>query len=447
MSAPVRVGDIIAGRYRIDDVLGHGGMGVVLMATHLVLDQRVAIKFLRREAMVDANAVERFVREAQAAARVQSEHVVRVHDVAQLEDGTPFIVMEYVEGMVLSTLLASRGPLAAHEALRYAVQTCEALAETHAAGIVHGDLKPDNIYIAGTSSGGLGRVKLLDFGISRILAPNETSTSSAFIMGTPAYMAPEQFGAAKVDARADLWAVGVLLYEMLSGAPPFAGDTPDQIRRAVLTGAVAPLQRPDLPAALEKLILQCLQKDPMWRYESASQLGAALAALQGLTPPAAIAPPAPVSPRSQRTMPTVVLPNRRRSGGTWTFAALAGFAVISVVLMVFTVSSSQRRAASPAPTTEAPSPVEATDEAALIDLESLTFEEEEDAEQAEHAEATPEHAEIGEAEAEPAPDPDALVTAPAAATATRRRTRARPARTVAPRPPAAQEGDRFGTRK
>ncbi len=337
MAVPVSVGSVVAERYRVDGILGSGGMGVVVMATHLVLKQRVAIKFLRPEVLADANAVSRFVREAQAAATVQNEHVVRVQDVAALPDGTPYIVMEYVEGMVLSTLIASQGRLPVGEAVRYAVQTCEALAATHAAGIVHGDLKPENIYIAGTG-GGPRRVKLLDFGISKIaLEDAGGARPSDVVMGTPAYMAPEQFEAGSVQARSDIWALGAVLYEMLAGAPPFLGETPDEIRVGVMSEPIAPIGRPDMPPGLEDVIQLCLHKNPEERWGSAAELAAALEeyAPAGSAPQRHVSlPPAANVRTSQKFVPTVVLSNRQKTGyGTWAFAAI-GMAIVALVLML-----------------------------------------------------------------------------------------------------------------
>jgi eukaryotic-like serine/threonine-protein kinase len=274
MTAPVLAGTVIADRYHVERVLGEGGMGVVVLATHLVLQQKVAIKFLRREVMFDADVVARFLREARAAAKVQSDRVVRVHDVATLADGTPYIVMEYFEGNDLATILTTRGPLPVQEAVRYMLQTCEALAETHAAGIIHGDLKPENIYIA-RSSDGVGRVKLLDFGISKIVMEDKT-TGLPNVAGTPCYMAPEQLEHGSFDLRADLWSLGTVLYELLVGQPPFLADTPEEICKRVVRSQLPPIRRQDVPEALRDVIVHCLAKDPARRFASATELALAL---------------------------------------------------------------------------------------------------------------------------------------------------------------------------
>lgn len=334
MSIPVALGTVIDERYRVDRVIGEGGMGVVMQATHLVLAQPVAIKFLRQQAMGDADAVRRFVREAQAAAKVQSEHIVRVHDVAVLPNGAPYLVMEYVEGEVLSSMLSARGPLPIREAVRYAVQICEALAMTHAAGIVHGDLKPENIYIAGFGDSPR-RVKLLDFGISKILY-DEPGGHHDVLMGTPAYMAPEQFETGTVQACSDIWALGAVLYEMLAGAPPFLRDSPDEIRAAVMSEPVAPIGRPDMPPGLYALIQLCLKKDPAERWSSAAELAAALeehAPLESTAQRLISLPPPPTVRTSQKFVPTVVLSDRRKGHGTWAVAAI-GMAIVGLVLLL-----------------------------------------------------------------------------------------------------------------
>jgi eukaryotic-like serine/threonine-protein kinase len=261
-------GIVVADKYRVERVLGEGGMGVVVAATHLGLDQRVAIKFLLPEAMRHKEAVERFQREAKVAAKVKSEHVARVHDVGALEGGEPFIVMEYLEGSDLRQLI-KEGLLPISDACEIALQACEALAEVHAAGIVHRDLKPSNLFVTRRADGS-PCVKLLDFGISKFnfcddLGTDPALTATAAIMGSPSYMSPEQLKSSKeVDARTDVWSLGAVLYEALTGRPAFAGETvPQVIARIASDEPASPTSlRAETPAPLDRAILACLEKKP-----------------------------------------------------------------------------------------------------------------------------------------------------------------------------------------
>jgi serine/threonine protein kinase len=218
-------GEIIGESWRVEKILGEGGMGLVVAAVHLGLEQEVAIKFLLPEAMRNKVAVERFLREAKVAAKVKSEHVARVHDVGTLEEGgVPYIVMEHLEGLDLGKLIDQEGALPIEEACEIAIQACEALAEVHAAGIVHRDLKPSNLFVTRKADGSPA-VKLLDFGISKLTSLggedpglDPALTQTATIMGSPSYMSPEQLKSTKeVDHRADVWSLGAVLYEAVTG--------------------------------------------------------------------------------------------------------------------------------------------------------------------------------------------------------------------------------------
>ncbi len=206
----VRAGDVVSGKFRIERVLGQGGMGVVVAAKHLQLDETVALKFLRAHAISDPDALARFTREARAAAKLKSEHVARVLDAGVTDDGTPYIVMEYLEGRTLGQLLEQQGRLDVSTVAEYAIQACEGLAEAHARGIVHRDIKPENLFLVERSQG--WRVlKILDFGISKFdaRAASDTNISTHGMMGSPCYMSPEQLrSTAEVDHRTDLgrWA-------------------------------------------------------------------------------------------------------------------------------------------------------------------------------------------------------------------------------------------------
>ncbi len=276
----VSVGDVLAGKYRVEKILGMGGMGVVVAATHLDLRELRAIKLIRPDAESD-QSVERFLREARAVVRLRSEHVAEVYDVGRLETGAPYIVMELLEGQDLSAILKARGPLPIEEAVLYVTQACHALAEAHAAGLVHRDLKPGNLFVTRRADGS-ACVKVLDFGISKDTKPNRPDpemTGAKDLMGSPLYMSPEQMRSArKVDARADVWALGAILYKLLTGRAPFQAPTVPEIFAATLGKAAKPpsIMRPHIPAALDSIILRCLDKQLQNRFSNAAELGAAL---------------------------------------------------------------------------------------------------------------------------------------------------------------------------
>lgn len=276
----VSVGEILAGKYRVEKILGMGGMGVVVAATHLDLREMRAIKLIRPDAESD-QSVERFLREARAVVRLRSEHVAEVYDVGRLESGNPYIVMELLEGQDLSTMLKARGPLPIEEAVLYVTQACHALAEAHAAGIVHRDLKPGNLFVTRRADGS-PCVKVLDFGISKETKPQRPDpemTGPKDLIGSPLYMSPEQMRSArKVDPRADVWALGAILYKLITGRAPFHAPTVPEIFALTLGKQVRPPStlRPDIPGDLDAIILRCLDKQLQNRYFSAAELGAAL---------------------------------------------------------------------------------------------------------------------------------------------------------------------------
>jgi serine/threonine-protein kinase len=264
-------------------MLGAGGMGVVVAAHHLGLNQKVAIKFLLPEALEDVEAAARFDREARAAAKIKGEHIARIMDVGTLENGSPFMVMEYLEGEDLAARLRRERRLPIAEAVELVLQTCEVLAEAHALGIIHRDLKPANLFCL-RNPDGVASIKVLDFGISKLVGPNTahtvTITKTSTLVGSPSYMSPEQIQSARnVDARTDIWSVGVVLYEVLAGRVPFDGDSVPEICLAVAKRRAPPLRqfRSDAPAALEAAILKCLHKDRTRRFSSVAELCLALA--------------------------------------------------------------------------------------------------------------------------------------------------------------------------
>jgi len=280
----IRKGDLIADKYRVDRILGVGGMGVVVAAYHLRLDQVVAIKLLLPEALADADAVRRFEREARAAVKIKSEHASRIIDVGTRDGGTPFIVMEYLEGEDLADRIARIGPLAVKDAIALILQACEAIAEAHAIGIVHRDLKPANLFCV-LGADGRASIKVLDFGISKLtpasaLGSGLGMTKTRAVMGSPFYMSPEQMESPrKVDARTDIWSLGVVLYQLLTGEVPFGGETLPQVCVNVATRPAPSLRksRPDVPNGLELICLRCLEKDPNERFPTIAALATALA--------------------------------------------------------------------------------------------------------------------------------------------------------------------------
>lgn len=281
-------GDVLGGKYRIDGELGSGGMGVVLSATHLELDAPVAIKVLRHELVQNEEIVGRMLFEARAVARLTSSHVVRVLDVARLASGAPYIVMERLEGRDLAALLSERGPLPVEETVDYVLQACQCLVEAHALGLVHRDLKPENLFLAGTREGAV--LKVLDFGISKDtgvssgpsprLTPRSVLTSAGYVIGTPFYMSPEQMRGGDVDARADIWSLGAIVYELLSGRCPFEGESFPVVCALVLDENEAPPLAelaPRVPGGLAAVVARCLQKAREARFASVGELVLALA--------------------------------------------------------------------------------------------------------------------------------------------------------------------------
>jgi eukaryotic-like serine/threonine-protein kinase len=283
MSSEVHEGQILAGKFRIERVLGRGGMGVVVAATHLQLDERVALKFLLPDALGNPEAVERFAREARAAVKIKSEHVARVSDVGTLESGSPYMVMEYLEGQDLASWVRTTAAMAVPAAVEFLLQACEAIAEAHALGIVHRDLKPANLFVTRRADGS-PCIKVLDFGISKLTlpggAPDLGMTKTASIMGSPLYMSPEQMSSTRnVDMRTDIWALGVILYETLTGRVPFDAETMPQLCGMILQDPPHPLRdlRPDVPEALQAVVFHCLEKKRENRFSNVADLAFALA--------------------------------------------------------------------------------------------------------------------------------------------------------------------------
>ena len=280
-ASPVLEGEIIAGKYRVSRTLGVGGMGVVVAATHIDLYQRVALKFLLPQASAHPELIERFAREARAAAQIQSEHVARVIDVGTLETGAPYMVMEYLEGQDLHQALKDLTRIDVQTAVGYVLHACEAIAEAHVLGIVHRDLKPANLFLAAKPNG-TTVVKVLDFGISKSIVISEESalTHASTMVGSPSYMAPEQIKEARsVDARADQWSIGVILYELVSGVKPFQAASMAELIWVILDQPHSPLAAvcAGVPEGLATVIDRCLSKDAAGRFATIAELAQAIA--------------------------------------------------------------------------------------------------------------------------------------------------------------------------
>jgi serine/threonine protein kinase len=280
--SPVKPGDIVGGKYCVDRILGAGGMGVVVAATHTELGQQVALKFILPESISGKASIERFMREARAVARLKSEHVARVFDVGRDEHDNPYMVLELLEGLDLAKANKQRGPFAVPDAVEYVLQVCEALVEAHSAGIVHRDLKPQNVFVSRRLNG-TPLVKVLDFGIAKSVGAAAVGqmalTDSQSVIGSPLYMAPEHMRSARAaDVRSDIWSLGVMLYELLGGQLPFDGETVTEVCIRVVNEPPPSLQllRPELDERLVQIVTRCIDKDPAARWQNVAQLASAL---------------------------------------------------------------------------------------------------------------------------------------------------------------------------
>ncbi len=283
-------GDVVHGRYRVEYELGRGGMGVVLAAHDQMLDRSVALKVVLPRMLRSPEAIERFSNEARSLAQLESRNVVRVLDFGALSGppanaGLPFMVLEHLRGEDLFTVAAREGGLSPSRVVRYALQACNGLAAAHAQGIIHRDLKPENLFLA-IEPDGSECLKVLDFGIARSHSRRPLTRGHVGV-GSPGYMSPEQVeGTGRVDARSDIWGLGVVMYELLSHRAAFFGDNPQSLCLQILTAEVTPLLelKPSLPPALVYIVERCMQRDPERRFNNVAELADALAPLDDWSP-------------------------------------------------------------------------------------------------------------------------------------------------------------------
>jgi serine/threonine protein kinase len=373
------VGTTFDGRYKVESVLGEGGMGVVYLARHKVIDKKVAVKVLRADMAREKEITDRFLQEAKAASSIGNPHIIDISDFGHLPDGSTYFVMEWLDGKPLGKALEETKPLPVTRLAHIARQIAEALASAHQRSIVHRDLKPDNIFLIkrGTEP---DFVKILDFGIAKVSSGTSKLTRAGSVFGTPHYMSPEQAAGAPVDSRTDIYALGVILYEMASGRVPFDADnfmgilTQHMYKAPVPIRALVPAQ--DVPPGLEAIILKALSKKPEQRYQTMEELAQDLDKLvRGVIPDAV---PEMISRSGgfnvpadffkERGMPapvpaTPIQHSARRRWGV--YAGVAGVtAAIMIVVGIFAKSSSSTASDAPkttlAPTAvvEPPKPVE-----------------------------------------------------------------------------------------
>ena len=345
------VGSTVAGKYRVDRMIGRGGMGAVFQAANLAIGKRVALKFLDHEAARNREACQRFQREAETASMAESAHIVQIFDSGVTDSGLPFLVMELLTGEDLRARLEREGRLSVPAALRIVSQVLRALVRAHEAGVVHRDLKPDNVFLCARDDDP-SFVKLVDFGISKVahVRTADTLTRRGAVLGTAFYMSPEQAQSfADIDGRTDLFSVGAILFEMLTGKPPHVAATYESVLIAICTQDAADVRSRahEVPASVAALLKRALEREREHRFQSAQEFLSAIAALDG----------APTQDRAAWATPSATsereLPRARKRYGTLVagiIASLAGFALTAYLVARSGASTSvSREAVGPSP--------------------------------------------------------------------------------------------------
>lgn len=353
-----RAGDVIDGKYRLDRILGEGGMGVVFGGVHLALETPIALKCLRPELLGDAQALGRFVQEARLAASIAHEHSTRIYDVGTTREGMPFIVMEHLEGQSLDERLTQHGPLPVGAAVTIVLQTLAVLAEAHAKGLVHRDLKPGNLFLQDRADGALW-VKVMDFGISKPIGPSSSSvklTEPRSLLGSPQYMSPEQLrDSSTVDHRSDIWSMGVVLFELLTGTVPFDAPSLAELFGVILDDEAPSLRkvRGDVPPGLEDVVRAMLAKDPASRPQTVGDVALRLAPFAPDAARTAVARIHAVCLRAERARSQsarVVVERRPRpSSGNLRSAAFGVLAVLAAGAIAYALAPGAGPSTTPPP--------------------------------------------------------------------------------------------------
>jgi serine/threonine protein kinase len=356
------IGSTIDGRYVIESVLGEGGMGVVYAARHAIIDKRVAIKVLRKEAAADEASAHRFLAEAKAASKIGQQNIVDITDFGVLADGHAYFVMEFIDGVTLAKIMHTTGPLPPARAAWIAVQVCKGLHAAHTKGIIHRDLKPENIFVL-DREGVTDYVKIVDFGIARDASSTKRLTVAGMVMGTPEYMAPEQASGQETDHRVDQYALGCILYEMLTNSTPFKGENPMQtLTKHVFDAVTLPSKlRNDLtiPKELEAVVMRTLAKKREERYADLDALMQALIGLEdrlrGILVPEAVAQKAKTLAATAKPPGDSIISGElsvpRRRPTLFMAVAVAAMAVLVLTIIALKSGSSTTTTTTAPPTT------------------------------------------------------------------------------------------------